>query len=107
MVENFRERLNEEQEQELKEKYHKAKKNSTSSTNLTNTKIRDILETKKITKAPGEHGGRIEILQVEGRSLENELFELVQEMWEKENMPASWKLTLIFSIKEKGKNNQR
>ena len=56
----------------------------------------------KNNKPPGTDGIAAELVKNGGARLENEIHQIVTEVWDSESMPCDWNLGIIYPVYKKG-----
>ena len=64
--------------------------------------IRKAIRRLKNNKAPGTDGIAAELVKNGVARLENEIHQIVTEVWDNESMPCDWNLGIIYPIYKKG-----
>lgn len=64
--------------------------------------IRNIIKSLKNNRSAGEDAVQAEMLKYGGEIVETMVYELIEEIWEKEEMPRSWRDAIICPIHKKG-----
>lgn len=64
--------------------------------------VQQAINELKNNRAPGEDGIVAEVLKTGGKVLQENLFSLILEVWQQEQMPSQWQVAVICPIHKKG-----
>lgn len=68
----------------------------------TKEEIKEILKNLKNRKAPGENGIKNELIKCDGEKCITQIYRLIQQIWQKEQMPPERSTAVITLVHKKG-----